>query len=89
MEPNRSQCGHFIPRQYLALRFSEVNCHCQCYACNMIYNGQPSVYALKLQKLYGKKIIEELEKKRQEITKLEPSWYLEKIAYYETKLETL
>jgi hypothetical protein len=76
------QCGHFIPRQYLAVRFDERNCHAQCYACNMLYNGQPSAYALNLQKQYGKKIIQELENQRKVITKLTPDWYLEKLKYY-------
>lgn len=82
-EPKYMQNGHFVPRQYLSLRFSEVNCHCQCYACNMLYNGQPSRYAQKLKQQYGDAIIDELERERQKITKLDVSWYLEKIKYYE------
>ncbi len=72
------QCGHFCPRQYLSLRYDERNCHSQCYACNMLYNGQPSRYAINLKRDYGEGIIEELERKRQEITRYFP---------YELKLE--
>lgn len=82
MEPTKSQCGHFVPRQYLSLRFDEINCHAQCYACNMLYNGQPSAYAQRLRHDYGDSIIETLEAKRREITKLTPAWYEEKIAHY-------
>jgi len=84
-----SQNGHFVPRQYLAVRFDERNNNCQCYACNMLYNGQPSAYAINLKKLYGPNIVEELEAKRQEITKLTPAWYEEKIAYYKEKLKEM
>lgn len=76
------QCGHFVPRQYLSVRFSEINCNCQCYACNMLYNGQPSKYAVNLKKQYGENIIEELEAQRQVITKLDEIWYRQQIAYY-------
>lgn len=81
-DPKKMQNGHFIPRQYLSLRYSEINCHCQCYACNMLYNGQPSAYALHLVLDYGEDIVEILEKKRREITKLTPSWYEERILEY-------
>lgn len=63
----KMQCGHFVPRQYLKTRYDEVNNHCQCYACNMLYNGQPSAYAKRLEKDYGKGTVEMLESKRKEI----------------------
>ena len=85
-DPKNMQCGHFVPRQYLAVRFDERNCHCQCYACNMLYNGQPSLYAIKLQREFGEEIIEKLEHLRHEITKLTPSWYEEKINHYKNLL---
>lgn len=63
------QNGHFIPRQYLSLRYAEDNCACQCYACNMLYNGQPSVFAIKLSEIYGERHIHALEAKRKEINR--------------------
>ena len=62
------QNGHFVPRQYLSLRYDEKNCNCQCYACNMLYNGQPSAYAKHLKEDYGDHIIETLESKRKDVT---------------------
>ena len=82
MEHNKSQNGHFVPRQYLATRWDERNCNCQCYACNILYNGQPSAYALQLEKQYGKGIVQELESMRKTITKLKEPYYLENIAKY-------
>ena len=87
MEPTKSQCGHFVPRQYLATRFDERNCHAQCYACNMLYNGQPSAYAVRLKNDYGEAIVEELEKSRTKITKLSIPWYEEQIDKYKKLLE--
>ena len=80
--PKKMQNGHFAPRQYLSLRYDEKNCNCQCYACNMLYGGQPSKYAVELERKYGRGIVEELEGRRKEITKLDIAWYVEKIEYY-------
>lgn len=92
--PNRNeikkmQCGHFVPRQYLRTRFDERNTKPQCYACNMLYGGQPSKFATELKKEYGEGIIEELEKNRLEPVLLDINWYVEQIAEYEKKLKKL
>lgn len=81
-EPKQMQNGHFVPRQYLAVRWDEINCHCQCYACNMLYNGQPSRYAQRLRQDYGDDIIDTLENKRRLITKLDEIWYEKQINKY-------
>lgn len=82
--PGKLQNGHFVPRQYLATRFDEVNNHPQCYACNMLYNGQPSAYARRLEKEYGEGTVAMLEGKRQQITKNFP--YEDWIEIYKEKL---
>lgn len=63
-DPKKMQCGHFVPRQYTATRYDETNNHCQCYACNMLYNGQPDTYAINLKRDYGDAIIEKLNSMR-------------------------
>lgn len=81
-DPKRMQNGHFVPRQYLSVRFDEINCHCQCYACNMLYGGQPSRYAMNLERDYGEGTVARLERMRQNITKLTPFFYEYEIARY-------
>jgi hypothetical protein len=81
------QCGHFAPRQYTALRYDEINCQTQCYACNMLYNGQPSAFAMRLKRDYGENIIERLEARRKEVVKLYP--YELKLEEYKEKLKNL
>lgn len=83
-EIKKMQAGHFVPRQYLAVRWDEVNVHCQCYACNVLYNGQPSAYAARLEKDYGPGTVEMLEGKRKILTKLKPEYYEFWIAHYTT-----
>lgn len=68
-DPKNMQCGHFVPRQYTSTRYSEINNHCQCYACNMLYNGQPDVYAINLKRDYGDTVVEQLNSLRSRIEK--------------------
>ena len=87
MDFKKAQNGHFVPRQYLSIRYDEVNCHAQCYACNMLYNGQPSAYAKRLETEYGKGTIDMLEEKRKEIC---PNFnYEEIIQIYTEKLNQM
>ena len=88
-EPKKMQCGHFNPRQYLSTRWDERNNHCQCYACNMLYNGQPSRYAQHLIEDFGEEIINELEGNRLKPVKLDFNWYFEKIEHYKKEVEKL
>lgn len=85
----KQQNGHFVPRQYLAVRFDERNCNCQCYACNMLYGGQAATYAVRLAEKYGLKTVQELESKRWVTTKLDEFWYMEKIDHYKRELDKL
>ena len=76
------------PRTVFAIKTSSSTfisdglAHHNCYACNILYNGQPSAYALQLEKQYGKGIVQELESMRKTITKLKEPYYLENIAKY-------
>lgn len=51
---------HFIPRQHIPLRFSEVNCHAGCVHCNKYMNGNIEEYVIHLKKDYGSDIVERL-----------------------------
>lgn len=88
-EVKKMQNGHFVPRQYLAVRWDEVNNHCQCYACNMLYNGQPGAYAVRLEIDYGPGTVARLEGQRKELVKLKQDFYEAKIAEYTAKYKAL
>ena len=55
-----TDCGHFVGRQHLSLRWEERNTEPQCIDCNRFHEGVKDVFALNLQKKYGVGIIEEL-----------------------------
>ena len=86
LEGRFSQNGHFVPRQYNATRYDERNCNCQCYACNMLYNGQPTEYALRLQKKYGEGIIKELNDLRKTTRQFSVPELQKLLTFYQNKL---
>lgn len=55
------QCGHYISRSYLNLRYSETNCHAQCVACNVFKSGNLTSYAIRLINQYGTEILHEFD----------------------------
>lgn len=80
------QNGHYVSRSYLPLRFSEINCHVQCYSCNICKNGNMDEYAIKLQKQFGKNILDKLNKEKWANVKYDVQWYQKMIRKYEKKI---
>jgi hypothetical protein len=50
---NKGQCGHGIPRQHKATKYSEKNNHLQCAPCNGFEGGRREVYKIEMDKRYG------------------------------------
>lgn len=85
-EPSEMQAGHYVSRACLALRYDEVNVHCQCYACNCMKHGALIDYREHLIADYGEAVVEELELRRHNTVKLTSEWYHRMISYYREKL---
>jgi hypothetical protein len=64
------QNGHFFSRTYLATRWDEKNCHCQCVGCNVFRGGNMAVYAKKMLERYGQSIFDELDAKTHRMIKI-------------------
>ncbi len=43
------QCGHFVPRQHLILRYDTRNCRVQCAGCNIWGKGRVADFGAKLE----------------------------------------
>ncbi len=85
----QAHCGHFVPRHYLATRWDENNCRVQEVGCNVFGNGQILEFEEKLIKEIGQKKVDEIKKKRHQITKLDRNWYEEKISHYKNEVKKL
>lgn len=56
------QCGHYISRSYLNLRYDEKNCHGQCVGCNVFKSGNITSYALRLINEFGVDLLKEFDR---------------------------
>ena len=81
----KADCGHYINRRFIALRFSEMNCHAQCSACNRFIEGNATGYRQGLLEKIGEEKVRLLESQKNNVFK--PSAFeIEKIAeYYRAK----
>lgn len=57
----QADCGHYINRAHMSLRFSESNCHAQCRHCNRFQEGNIQDYRKGLIKKIGLQKVELLE----------------------------
>ena len=69
------QAGHFIPRQYVAIRWDERNCHGQCSRCNCWLHGNLIEYYAFMMKNYGLPVIDELRQRQSTTVKMTRSDY--------------
>ena len=55
---DQCDCGHYVNRSHMSLRFSETNCHGQCRHCNRFQEGNIQDYRKGLiQKIGEQKVI--------------------------------
>ncbi len=82
-------CGHYIGRECMATRYLDENTEPQCHSCNRFAEGKKAIFAINLQKKYGKDILDKLNAKAQEIW--QPTTYEleELIIKYTTTLNNL
>ena len=82
-------CGHFIKRQHMATRFSEINCACQCKRCNAFEQGRDVEFSDFIDKKYGGSVLIQL-KLAGRLTKKFNKFELDQIAkYYKQAAEKL
>lgn len=80
-----SENMHFIPRQHLSLRFSEINCHAGCTRCNHFLNGNIEAYTLHMKQEYGDDIVEKLISARNQTKKISVYEYEAMIQHYQSE----
>lgn len=85
----QSDCGHFVNRKHLSLRFNEINTNAQCRSCNRFDEGNLPEYALFLQNKYGKNIIEKLIVAKHQTVKYSTKDVQEMTNFYKGKVKEL
>ncbi len=85
----RSDCGYYINERYSATRYNEDNCHAQCRTCNFFKGGNPEEFRKALIRKFGEEKVEELERLKNDISKMSETDYQDKIDYYEEQINNL
>ena len=86
-KPSSAHAGHYVPQSKgNALRYDERNVNCQCASCNVYKRGNLSIYALKLEQMYGMGILQEFDEIRHTVWKPTHEELEAKIAYYKEYL---
>jgi hypothetical protein len=85
----QGDCGHYVNRQHMALRWNELNCNIQCRRCNRFDEGNIQGYRQGLVRKYGEQQVLLLESRKYE-TKKWTQFELETlIKYYEGEVKRL
>lgn len=85
----QSDCGHYISRRNMALRFCEDNTSAQCRNCNRFQDGNIIGYREGLIKKIGIKRVELLETRRHETKKWSKFELEALITYYQEEINKL
>ena len=56
----QADCGHYFNRQYMSVRFDEINCNAQCRSCNRFKEGDIQGYRYGLIRKHGEHKVDEL-----------------------------
>lgn len=57
----QADCGHYVNRQHMSLRYNEMNCNAQCRSCNRYDEGNQQGYRRGLVAKYGEDRVKMLE----------------------------
>lgn len=66
----QADCGHFINRSHMSLRFSELNCNAQCRHCNRFDEGNFTGYERGLIQKLGEQRVRLLQAQRNVTNKI-------------------
>ena len=86
---SQADCGHYINRQHMSTRFSEINCNAQCRNCNRFDEGNMSGYRAGLVRKHGETKVLLLESQKHEVRKFSDSEYEALISHYKTEIKKL
>lgn len=85
----QADCGHYINRKHMSLRFSEKNCNAQCRLCNRFDEGNIQGYRRGLIAKYGEPTVLFLESMKNEINKISEFELKAMIDHYRKEVKRL
>jgi hypothetical protein len=88
-DKHNMDAGHLFSRRHAAIKFNELNVHCQCVACNKYLSGNMHEYIKRFKEKYGEDRYLYLDDIKGKITKRTVSEYLEIEKEYKEKLKLI
>ncbi|WP_321331927.1 recombination protein NinG [uncultured Bacteroides sp.] len=85
----QADCGHYINRKHMSLRFSEKNCNAQCRSCNRFDEGNIQGYRRGLVEKYGEPLVLMIEAAKNEVNKITVFELRAMIKYYRKEVKRL
>jgi hypothetical protein len=82
-------CGHYIQRKYLSVRYAEKNTGPQCRNCNRRKDGEQLRFCFYLERKYGKPAVEEIDRASHIVINDKREFLLEVIEKIKEKIKTL
>lgn len=86
---NQADCGHYINRQHMSTRYSEINCNAQCRHCNRFDEGNMQGYRRGLVNKYGETKVTLLESQKYEVRKYSDFEYKALIQHYKKEIKRI
>lgn len=86
---DQADCGHYINRKHMSLRFSEKNCNAQCHSCNRFDEGNIQGYRRGLIAKYGESTVVLLESMKNQVNKISDYEYEAMIDHYRKEVKRL
>lgn len=85
----QADCGHYINRKHMSLRFSEKNCNAQCRSCNRFDEGNIQGYRRGLIMKYGEPTVLWLESAKNQTNKISGFDLQAMLDYYRREVKKL
>ena len=85
----KMDCGHFINRKHMSLRYNEINCNAQSRQDNRFDEGNMEGYRMGLIAKHGEGIIEKLYAMKNQPNKISKVEYGIAIRHYSQEVERL
>lgn len=82
-------CGHYITRNHLSVRWDIRNCHAQCRSCNSFKGGEQSLHGKAIDRLYGKGTSDQLQVISRVYAGIDETWLRYHISLYRKKIKLL
>jgi len=86
---DEADCGHYINRKHMSLRFSEKNCNAQCRSCNRFDEGNIQGYRRGLIAKYGEPVVKMIEAQKNEINRISDFELKAMIEFYKKKVKEM